>query len=946
MGKLALILSAAATLMLTSMMIGVQRSSFETTHISANYEEEVLAREIASSALNAVASKVRREYDTERPQNDVSGYMGGSFDAYASGSSAGPVVVSATGVYGDASYTVQAKLTRLSSLPSAVVVDSDTTEVNFVGSDFLITGKDTRPTSETENIPEGSGWGTPAGGVWTRTNDVMAAFTEPLDNGLEERVRGLTEQENVINASIPIDLDQLYEEAVANADETYDGDQVFSTNESFGSADYPTIVVVDGSVTLTGNVEGYGMLVVNGDFDMQANARWNGIVLVSGEGDLYVTHEGSSVVFGSVLVRHERGEGEAGGGDIAGGDDDDGGGSGIDDDDDGGDDGGIDDDDDDDGGDDDGIDNDDDDDGDDDGIDNDDDGDDDDDGIDNDDDGDGEVEFDIDDDEVVPQECFNASVTVLGAAISASGVYDLMVTTEFNVGGDVYAPWGSLNLPVDSNVNDDQNPRTYMVEEDYPAGTAINITGRAWLKKRSWYSGDSNNHWQTYMTVDSEGGSSNVIVLRDGDPVPDISGFMGQNDIMYFVEPYVDNGMMVLDPNQVIYLFELGTTNLNSSAADFQDLVTLVTLSEGEGCASSMNTGEAPGTELPFGVPPTLEDLIAQSAPAAPAEGAAYPELSNLRAAGFAGFPGFGDSTICHVETNTTMEVGFFDALAHILHGDYWGACEADDEGEYESDDDHDGGYESDDDGDDHDGGECSDDDDDHDGGECGDDDDDDHDGGECGDDDDDDHDGGECGDDDDDDGDDDHDSGECGDDDDDHDDGDHDDGDDDHDDGDDDHDDDDDGDDDDDDDDDCGGDEEEDDDGGENKVTICHIPPGNADNAHTIIIGEPAVDAHLAHGDYVGVCAESNGSDDDDDEYEEDDDGGDDDGGDFDGGEEDDGDEGAEVPRGALHFTMQNQAQIYYSTETIGKLASRLSTLRSTSWIVAHDQWSGKSGQ
>ncbi len=38
-------------------------------------------------------------------------------------------------------------------------------------------------------------------------------------------------------------------------------------------------------------------------------------------------------------------------------------------------------------------------------------------------------------------------------------------------------------------------------------------------------------------------------------------------------------------------------------------------------------------------------------------------------------------------------------------------------------------------------------------------------------------------------------------------------------------------------------------------KVDVCHIPPGNPDNAHTITVGEPAVDAHLAHGDFLGHC-------------------------------------------------------------------------------------------
>jgi hypothetical protein len=45
----------------------------------------------------------------------------------------------------------------------------------------------------------------------------------------------------------------------------------------------------------------------------------------------------------------------------------------------------------------------------------------------------------------------------------------------------------------------------------------------------------------------------------------------------------------------------------------------------------------------------------------------------------------------------------------------------------------------------------------------------------------------------------------------------------------------------------------------GVEKVTICHIPPGNPGNAHTITVGEPAVAAHVAeHGDTIGPCSET----------------------------------------------------------------------------------------
>ncbi len=42
----------------------------------------------------------------------------------------------------------------------------------------------------------------------------------------------------------------------------------------------------------------------------------------------------------------------------------------------------------------------------------------------------------------------------------------------------------------------------------------------------------------------------------------------------------------------------------------------------------------------------------------------------------------------------------------------------------------------------------------------------------------------------------------------------------------------------------------------GEAQLTICHIPPGNPANAHTITVGVSALPAHKAHGDFVGPCS------------------------------------------------------------------------------------------
>jgi hypothetical protein len=46
-------------------------------------------------------------------------------------------------------------------------------------------------------------------------------------------------------------------------------------------------------------------------------------------------------------------------------------------------------------------------------------------------------------------------------------------------------------------------------------------------------------------------------------------------------------------------------------------------------------------------------------------------------------------------------------------------------------------------------------------------------------------------------------------------------------------------------------------------KVVICHHPPGNPDNAHTITVDQSAVPAHLAHGDTLGPCPPKSHGDD-----------------------------------------------------------------------------------
>ena len=189
------------------------------------------------------------------------------------------------------------------------------------------------------------------------------------------------------------------------------------------------------------------------------------------------------------------------------------------------------------------------------------------------------VDFTIDEGVLVLEENASAAYKILGTAISYGGQYDMPVTTKIrfqepdgNV--TVVQPFGNYGSPTSGGVSAGQS---YSPGTVYEAGTELTVIAKSWYKRSSRYSGSRDSHWRKYLEIDSNS-SRNVKVLRDGDEVPQISGFLNQGSVVSFLGGYIANNKINLEANQAIFLFELGTTNLSSSAADFQDCVVVVTL--------------------------------------------------------------------------------------------------------------------------------------------------------------------------------------------------------------------------------------------------------------------------------------------------------------------------------------------------------------------------------
>ncbi|MEM9066152.1 MAG: fibro-slime domain-containing protein [Planctomycetota bacterium] len=200
-------------------------------------------------------------------------------------------------------------------------------------------------------------------------------------------------------------------------------------------------------------------------------------------------------------------------------------------------------------------------------------------------DGDKVNDFAIDTDGIVTvNEDFAVRVRVLGSAIE-TGSYTIPTTSQVAVDGSFFEPFGAYDSPTQGNLNDDpsgtgdtyRGPFEFVASQTFAAGSTITVDGRSWIKDSSSYNGTQDSHWNVHMDESTSTGSQQIFVLRDGDPVPNITAMYNQASVRDYVGEFIDSATdtITLESNEVIYLFELGTSHSNSNA-DFQDLVVLL----------------------------------------------------------------------------------------------------------------------------------------------------------------------------------------------------------------------------------------------------------------------------------------------------------------------------------------------------------------------------------
>jgi hypothetical protein len=76
---------------------------------------------------------------------------------------------------------------------------------------------------------------------------------------------------------------------------------------NYGSVNNIQGIVVNGNLTLSGNVTGYGVLVITGNLTLQGNFTWNGVVLVLGTATVQHNGGGNGQITGAMYVANDQG---------------------------------------------------------------------------------------------------------------------------------------------------------------------------------------------------------------------------------------------------------------------------------------------------------------------------------------------------------------------------------------------------------------------------------------------------------------------------------------------------------------------------------------------------------------------------------------------------------------------------------------------------------------
>lgn len=305
MGKGTLALMGAVILGGSLLSQSIFTSSRARDNNISAHQSDVLARQIALSAMNLGIAEAKGDFSNAGSINyDDQPFQHGMFDLNSTLKPGGGIGLKAVGMIDGSQYQICSVLEagKGGLLESAVLVEAEQSSVNYDGNKFNISGLDTVPPSQGGPLP---GSDANVHGIGVSSNALKTTFESAASRVQEDNIIGVDGTLDIYHGLSTFDIDAFYASIVNQASITLPGGK-FKGNDVYGSAASPEIVRITGDADITGTWEGFGVLLIEGDLSLGAgDFRWEGVVLVRSEPgqDLNVRLTGGVDIYGSLIIQ-------------------------------------------------------------------------------------------------------------------------------------------------------------------------------------------------------------------------------------------------------------------------------------------------------------------------------------------------------------------------------------------------------------------------------------------------------------------------------------------------------------------------------------------------------------------------------------------------------------------------------------------------------------------
>ena len=180
--------------------------------------------------------------------------------------------------------------------------------------------------------------------------------------------------------------------------------------------------------------------------------------------------------------------------------------------------------------------------------------------------------------EAIANTTLNVTAVSIGAAMSYSG-YAMPVTCDVAVNGTYLHPFGDFEKAW-TGARVDGTTRTFNIGR-LNKGDKVVVKGKCWIHNGSspW---NTDAKWKAYggnpvPPVFSSPASNQVWVVLNGEKPKDCPGYDGQTSVTEYLAKYMNpDGTIKIGPNDVMYLFEMGSTSTGDAAFDLNDMMVLI----------------------------------------------------------------------------------------------------------------------------------------------------------------------------------------------------------------------------------------------------------------------------------------------------------------------------------------------------------------------------------